>query len=160
MRLVGSFNAPLNCIDDLGVEGSGMWVILIEEARDLVMLGSRIWTSEEPENLGLETGLALGLSLTILAWLGLLKKLVLGLGEAVIEKGFDVLVIIFVLGSDGEGEMVNLEFWDPSWKKKYDLFSQICVKIHTIRLRQFKTCRALTVDLVLRRNGPEIFSRF
>ena len=93
-----------------------MWVILIEEARDLVMLGSRIWTSEEPENLGLETGLALGLSLTItiLAWLGLLFKLVLGLGEAVIEKGFDVLVIIFVLGSDGEGEMVNLEFWDPS----------------------------------------------
>ena len=91
-----------------------MWVILIEEARDLVMLGSRIWTSEEPENLGLETGLALGLSLTILAWLGLLKKLVLGLGEAVIEKGFDVLVIIFVLESDGEGEMVNLEFWDPS----------------------------------------------
>jgi len=112
MRLVGSFNAPLNCIDDLGVEGSGMWVILIEEARDLVMLGSRIWTSEEPENLGLETGLAFGLSLTILAWLGLLLKLVLSLGEAVIEKGFDVLVIIFVLGSDGEGEIVNLEFWD------------------------------------------------
>ena len=70
---------------------------------------SRISISDPPGNLVFV--FTVGLSLTILAWLGLLVKLTEEEDE-VMEKGEDVLVKIFVLGAVGEGAIVNFERWD------------------------------------------------
>lgn len=121
MRLLGSFRPALNCKADV-VEGeSGMWVILIEEASVLVIFGSRISISGPPGNRDFVTVLIVGLSLTILACVGLLVKLMVEDVEDVIEKGEDELVIILVLGAVGEGAMVNFERCDmPSWPPPLD----------------------------------------
>ena len=97
-----------------------MWVILIDEASVLVIFGSRISISGPPGNLDFVTALTVGLSLTILACVGLLVKLMVE-EEEVIEKGEDVLVKIFVLGAVGDGAIVNFERCDkPSWPTPLD----------------------------------------
>ena len=88
-----------------------MWVILIDEASVLVIFGSRISISGPPGNLDFVTAFTVGLSLTILACVGLLVKLMVE-EEEVIEKGEDVLVKIFVLGAVGDGAIVNFERCD------------------------------------------------
>ena len=114
IRLLGSFSPALNCKADVGEGESGMWVILIDEASVLVMLGSRISISGPPGNLDFVTVLTVGLSLTILACVGLLVKLMVEEEEEeeVIEKGEDVLVKILVFGALGEGAIVNFERCD------------------------------------------------
>lgn len=98
-----------------------MWVILIDEASVLVIFGSRISISGPPGNLDFVTAFTVGLSLTILACVGLLVKLMVEGEEEVIEKGEDVLVKIFVLGAVGEGAIVNFERCDmPSWPTPLD----------------------------------------
>ena len=98
-----------------------MWVILIDEASVLVIFGSRISISGPPGNLDFVTAFTVGLSLTILACVGLLVKLMVEEEEEVIEKGEDVLVKIFVLGAVGEGAIVNFELCDmPSWPTPLD----------------------------------------
>ena len=97
-----------------------MWVILIDEASVLVIFGSRISISGPPGNLDFVTAFTVGLSLTILACVGLLVKLMVE-EEEVIEKGEDVLVKIFALGAVGEGAIVNFERCDkPSWPTPLD----------------------------------------
>ena len=97
-----------------------MWVILIDEASVLVIFGSRISISGPPGNLDFVTAFTVGLSLTILACVGLLVKLMVE-EEEVIEKGEDVLVKIFVLGAVGDGAIVNFERCDmPSWPTPLD----------------------------------------
>ena len=98
-----------------------MWVILIDEASVLVIFGSRISISGPPGNLDFVTAFTVGLSLTILACVGLLVKLMVEEEEEVIEKGEDVLVKIFVLGAFGDGAIVNFERCDkPSWPTPLD----------------------------------------
>lgn len=111
IRLLGSFNPALNCRVDVGEGESGMWVILMDEASVLVMFGSRISISGAPGNLDFVAVLTFGLSLTILACVGLVLKLTLE-EEEVIEKGDDVLVKIFILEAVGDGEIVNFELGD------------------------------------------------
>ena len=98
-----------------------MWVILIDEASVLVIFGSRISISGPPGNLDFVTAFTVGLSLTILACVGLLVKLMVEEEEEVIEKGEDVLVKIFVFGAVGDGAIVNFERCDkPSWPTPLD----------------------------------------
>ena len=99
-----------------------MWVILIDEASVLVIFGSRISISGPPGNLDFVTAFTVGLSLTILACVGLLVKfMVEEEEEEVMEKGEDVLVKIFVLGAVGDGAIVNFERCDmPSWPTPLD----------------------------------------
>ena len=100
-----------------------MWVILIDEASVLVIFGSRISISGPPGNLDFVTAFTVGLSLTILACVGLLVKLMVEEEEEeeVIENGEDVLVKVFVLGAVGEGAIVNFERCDmPSWPTPLD----------------------------------------
>ena len=91
-----------------------MWVILIDEASVLVIFGSRISISGPPGNLDFVTAFTVGLSLTILACVGLLVKLMVEEEEEeeVIEKGEDVLDKILVLGAVGDGAIVNFDRCD------------------------------------------------
>ena len=82
----------------------------MDEASVLVMFGSRISISGAPGNLDFVAVFTFGLSLTILACVGLVLKLTLE--EEVIENGDDVLVKIFILEAAGDGEIVNFELGD------------------------------------------------
>ena len=84
----------------------------MDEASVLVMFGSRISISGALGNLDFVAVFTFGLSLTILACVGLVLKLTLEEVEEVIEKGDDVLVKIFILEAVGDGEIVNFELGD------------------------------------------------